>query len=87
MRRGLNWGFLGLLHTSFYMCRCNFSIANKSVREEFGFSRGEMGYIITTALFAYACGLIINGLLMLFLRGKITHRPKPGARPGDAAPA
>jgi OPA family glycerol-3-phosphate transporter-like MFS transporter len=58
------------LYTSFYMCRYNFSIANKSISEEFGFSRGEMGYIITTALFAYACGQIINGLLTDRLGGK-----------------
>jgi len=69
-RRGRNWAFLGLLYTSFYMCRYNFSIANKSISEEFGFSRGEMGYIITTALFAYACGQIINGLLTDRLGGK-----------------
>src|SRR5258706_14257608 len=69
-RRGLNWGFLGLLYTSFYMCRYNFSIANKAISEEFGFSRAQMGYIITTALFAYACGQIINGLLTDHIGGK-----------------
>jgi MFS transporter, OPA family, glycerol-3-phosphate transporter len=69
-RRGLNWGFLGLLYTSFYMCRYNLSIANKSISDEFGFSREQMGYIITTALFAYACGQIINGLLTDRLGGK-----------------
>jgi len=69
-RRGLNWGFLGLLYTSFYMCRYNLSIANKSISDEFGFSRAEMGYIITTALFAYACGQIINGLLTDHIGGK-----------------
>jgi len=69
-RRGLNWGFLGLLYTSFYMCRYNFSIANKAISEEFGFTRAQMGYIITTALFAYACGQIINGLLTDRLGGK-----------------
>ena len=69
-RRGLNWGFLGLLYTSFYMCRYNFSIANKAISEEYGFSRAQMGYIITTALFAYACGQIINGLLTDRIGGK-----------------
>src|SRR6478672_11051352 len=62
-RRGQNWGSLGLLYTSYYMCRYNLSIANKSISQEFGFTRTDMGYIITTALFAYACGQIINGLL------------------------
>jgi len=69
-RRGLNWGFLGLLYTCFYMCRYNFSIANKSISDEFGFSRAQMGSIITTALFAYACGQIINGLLTDRIGGK-----------------
>jgi OPA family glycerol-3-phosphate transporter-like MFS transporter len=69
-RRGLNWGFLGLLYTSFYMCRYNFSIANKTISAEFGFNRAQMGYIITTALFAYACGQIINGLLTDQIGGK-----------------
>ncbi len=62
-RRGVNWGFIGLLYTSFYMCRYNLSLANKSISQEFGFDRAQMGKIITTALFAYACGQIINGLL------------------------
>ncbi len=69
-RRGLNWGFLGLLYTSFYMCRYNLSIANKAISEEFGFSRADMGKIITAVLLAYACGLIINGLLTDRLGGK-----------------
>jgi len=69
-RRGLNWSFLGLLYTSFYMCRYNLSIANKSISAEYGFSRGDMGYIITVALFAYACGQIINGLLTDRIGGK-----------------
>src|SRR5437870_459505 len=69
-RRGLNWGFLGLLYTSFYMCRYNLSIANKSISAEFGFTRTQMGDIITTALFAYACGQIINGLLTDRIGGK-----------------
>jgi OPA family glycerol-3-phosphate transporter-like MFS transporter len=69
-RRGLNWGFIGLLYTSFYMCRYNLSVANKEISEQFDFSRADMGKIITTALFAYACGQIINGLLADRLGGK-----------------
>src|SRR5438876_9273232 len=52
------------------MFRYNFSIANKAISTEFGFTRAEMGYIITTALFAYACGQIINGVLTDRLGGK-----------------
>ncbi len=69
-RRGLNWGFLGLLYTSFYMCRYNLSIANSSISKEFAFTRADMGAIITTALLAYACGQIINGLLTDRMGGK-----------------
>ena len=69
-RRGLNWTFVGLLYTSFYTCRYNFAIANKSISDEFGFSKGQMGTIITTALFAYACGQILNGLLTDRIGGK-----------------
>jgi len=69
-RRGLNWGFIGLLYTSFYMCRYNLSIANKSISTEFGFSREQMGKIITAALLAYACGQIINGLITDRIGGK-----------------
>ncbi|MDB6016757.1 MAG: major facilitator superfamily 1 [Pedosphaera sp.] len=68
--RGLNWGFLGLLYTSFYMCRYNLPIANSSISAEFGFSRADMGMIITTSLLAYAFGQIINGLLTDRIGGK-----------------
>ncbi len=69
-RRGLNWGALGLLYTSFYMCRYNLSLANKSISDQFGYNWTQMGYIVTAALLAYACGQIINGLLTDRLGGK-----------------
>jgi OPA family glycerol-3-phosphate transporter-like MFS transporter len=69
-RRGLNWGFLGLLYTSFYMCRYNFSIANKAISTEFGFSKAEMGIIVTTVLLTYAFGQIINGIITDRIGGK-----------------
>jgi OPA family glycerol-3-phosphate transporter-like MFS transporter len=69
-RRGLNWTFIGLLYTSFYTCRYNLTIANKSISDEFGFTKADMGKIITTALLAYALGQIVNGLLTDRLGGK-----------------
>jgi OPA family glycerol-3-phosphate transporter-like MFS transporter len=69
-RRGLNWGFIGLLYTSFYLCRYNLPLANSAIKAEFGFSKSQMGSIITTALLAYACGQIINGLIADRLGGK-----------------
>src|SRR3954467_10564807 len=52
------------------MCRYNHSIANASISGEFGFTKAQMGTIITTSLLAYACGQIINGLLADRLGGK-----------------
>ena len=52
------------------MCRYNLSIANGAISREFGFSKADMGAIITTALLAYACGQILNGLLADRLGGK-----------------
>jgi OPA family glycerol-3-phosphate transporter-like MFS transporter len=69
-RRGQNWAFLGLLYTSFYMCRYNLPLANEAISKELGFSKADMGAIITTALLAYAFGQIINGLLTDRLGGK-----------------
>src|SRR6202011_3886326 len=69
-RRGLNWAFIGLLYTSFYMCRYNLPLASGAISSEFGFNKAQIGSIITTALLAYACGQIINGLLADRLGGK-----------------
>src|SRR6266853_1658507 len=69
-RRGLNWTFVGLLYTSFYMCRYNLPLASGAISSEFGFSKAQIGTIITTALLAYACGLILNGLLADRFGGK-----------------
>ena len=69
-RRGLNWGFVGLLYTSFYLCLYNLSIANKAISDQYDFSRADMGKIITTFFFVYACGQIVNGFLTDRLGGK-----------------
>src|ERR1043165_3395186 len=69
-RRGLNWGFVGLLYTSFYMCRYNLPLASGAISNEFGFTKAQIGTIITTALLAYAFGQILNGLLTDRLGGK-----------------
>src|SRR5678815_5010543 len=69
-RRGLNWGCIGLLYASFYLCRYNFPLANETISKEFGFSKTDMGWIITVTSLAYAFGQIINGLLTDKLGGK-----------------
>ena len=69
-RRGLNWGFIGLLYTSYYMCRYNLPLANKAISDEFHFSKADMGWIITTVMITYGVGQIINGLLADRFGGK-----------------
>src|SRR5271170_4633817 len=69
-RRGLNWGYLGLLYTSFYMCRYNLSIANKSISDQYHFSYSQMSDILTAWTLAYAFGQIFNGLLTDRIGGK-----------------
>src|SRR5438128_1425666 len=69
-RRGQNWLIIGLMYTSYYMCRYNFPIANKSIADEFHFNKEQMGGIITTAMLAYGCGQIINGLITDRIGGK-----------------
>lgn len=69
-RRGQNWLIIGLMYSSYYMCRYNFPIANKAIADEFHFNKAQMGGIITTAMLAYGCGQIINGLLTDRFGGK-----------------
>ena len=69
-RRGLNWGVVGLMYTSYYLCRYNLSLANKAISDEFGFTKAQMGTIISSSLLAYALGQVLNGLLVDKLGGK-----------------
>jgi len=69
-RRGLNWGVLGLMYTSYYLCRYNLPIANKAISDEFHFSKSQITDVISIALLAYAIGQIVNGLLTDRLGGK-----------------
>lgn len=69
-RRGLNWAVVGLTYTSFYLCRYNFSYANKAIKDEFKFSNQDMSSILFWNFIAYGCGQIINGLLTDRLGGK-----------------
>jgi len=69
-RRGLNWGVVGLMYTSYYLCRYNLPLANKSISDEFHFSKSQITDVISLALLAYAIGQIVNGLLTDRLGGK-----------------
>ncbi len=69
-RRGLNWAVVGLMYTSYYFCRYNFSYANGAIAEEFHFSYQDMSLILSFNFVAYGCGQIINGLLTDRIGGK-----------------
>ena len=69
-RRGLNWTVVGLMYTSYYLCRYNLSYANKSISDEFHFSKSDISTILSCQFIAYGCGQIINGLLTDKIGGK-----------------
>lgn len=69
-RRGLNWATVGFMYTSYYFCRYNFAYANKAIADEFGFSKSDMGTILSMQFVAYGCGQMINGLLTDRIGGK-----------------
>src|SRR5437868_14268071 len=62
-RRGLNWGVLGLMYASFYMCRYNFRFATPGMEKEFGFDEVSITGILSAWSIAYGFGQLINGLL------------------------
>src|SRR6185295_15523802 len=69
-RRGLNWAVVGLMYTSYYLCRYNFSYANKAISDEFHFSKSDISTILFWNFIAYGCGQIINGLFTDRIGGK-----------------
>jgi OPA family glycerol-3-phosphate transporter-like MFS transporter len=69
-RRGLNWAVVGLMYTSYYLCRYNFSYANKAIATEFNFDMSDMSTILSVNFVAYGCGQIVNGLLTDRIGGK-----------------
>ncbi|HTZ19899.1 MAG TPA: MFS transporter [Opitutaceae bacterium] len=69
-RRGLNWAVVGLMYTSYYLCRYNLSYANKAISDEFLFSKSDISTILSCQFIAYGCGQIINGLLTDRIGGK-----------------
>ncbi len=60
-RRGLNWMTLGLTYAGMYMARYNFGFANKELSDTFGFSKTEIGTIITISTLVYGLSAIFNG--------------------------
>lgn len=62
-RRGINWFTLGLTYATFYMGRYNLGVAQLSISKEFGWSKADIGWIISAGLATYGVSTFINGPL------------------------
>jgi OPA family glycerol-3-phosphate transporter-like MFS transporter len=60
-RRAQNWLVLGLTYAAMYMARYNFAFANPVLVKEYGFSKTDMGWIISFASLLYGLSAIFNG--------------------------
>jgi OPA family glycerol-3-phosphate transporter-like MFS transporter len=69
-RRGLNWGILGLMYASYYMCRYNFRFATPGLIAEYGFSKSDITDMWSAWSIAYGTGQLVNGLLTDRIGGK-----------------
>jgi OPA family glycerol-3-phosphate transporter-like MFS transporter len=63
LRRTMNWLVLGLTYAAMYMARYNFAFANKSLSDAYGFSKDQVGWIISFSTFMYGLSAVANGLL------------------------
>jgi sugar phosphate permease len=61
--RGRIFATLWLTYASFYLCRVNLSVAQKSFGEEFHLSKTEIGGIGSALFITYAMGQFVNGQL------------------------
>ena len=67
----MNWGLIGILYASYYMCRYNFRFATPGLVEEFGFSTFQITGMLSAWSIAYGTGQLVNGLLTDRIGGKI----------------
>lgn len=69
-RRGLNWGLLGSMYATYYMCRYNFRFATPGMQAEFGFTTTQIADMIAIWSLTYGTGQLVNGLLCDRIGGK-----------------
>jgi OPA family glycerol-3-phosphate transporter-like MFS transporter len=62
-RRFLNWLTLGLTYAAMYTARYNFAFANKDLSDTYGFTKSEIGSIISFATLFYGLAAMFNGPL------------------------
>jgi len=69
-RRVQNWFVLGLTYAAMYMARYNFSFANKSLSDTYGWSKAQIGGIISIATLVYGISALFNGPIADRLGGR-----------------
>jgi len=70
LRRAKNWLTLGFTYAAMYMGRYNLSFANKSLSDEYGWDKTQIGAIITAALTIYGLSALFNGPIVDKIGGK-----------------
>lgn len=63
LRRAQNWLTLGTMYAAMYMGRYNFSFANAKLSQTYGWSKTQVGAIISAATLIYGISAIFNGPL------------------------
>src|SRR4051812_16482100 len=61
IRRAQNWLTLGFTYAAMYMGRYNFSFANAKLSETYGWSKTQVGAIISAATLIYGLSALFNG--------------------------
>jgi MFS transporter, OPA family, glycerol-3-phosphate transporter len=69
-RRFWNVIVVGLMYAFFYCGRYNFSTAHAAIAEQFGWSYGDYGIILTSGLLVYAFSVLFNGSIVDKIGGK-----------------
>jgi len=62
-RRAVNWLTLGITYSTMYMGRYNLSFVNKQLSDTYGWSKTDIGFIISAALVVYGFSAVMNGLI------------------------
>src|SRR5436189_6186954 len=60
-RRTQNWLVLGLTYAAMYMARYNFGFANKALSDTYGWSKTQVGVILSAATLVYGLSAFFNG--------------------------
>jgi OPA family glycerol-3-phosphate transporter-like MFS transporter len=61
VRRAQNWLVLGFTYAAMYMARYNFGFANKALSDQYGWSKTQVGAIISAATLLYGISALVNG--------------------------